>query len=115
VFFLSLSYTTLSDLAVCTLYGDVHCRTFDLAQFDYQGVCKFNMIAVNQSSPLAEDELLNFRVNAKSEFRNGGNTVSFTQFVELIYGMDTVQLIRNPSAQVLGRPNVKVKFMLPWK
>src|SRR5664279_4575388 len=80
--------TCISDSVKCVCFGDTHCKTFDKVRFDYQGVCKYNMVSV-----AAQTGLPGFQVYSKNEYRYGFTDVSYVKYVEIkIGGSDIVRL-----------------------
>jgi hypothetical protein len=88
----------LTDIAVCTCFGDPHCKTFDNLLVDYQGTCKYNLVSVNTTR--TTDNVSYFEIYSKNEHRYGSTSVSYVKSVEIkLGGGHLINLIGYPQSE----------------
>jgi hypothetical protein len=85
-------------VSTCTVSGDPHYRTFDQAQFTYQGICKLNL-----ASPCKqEDDPPFFQIFSKNIYRFNITTVSYPSYVIIVYKGRTVKFTTSKIATSVG-------------
>jgi len=96
--------------SLCTIQGDAHYYTFDKKRFNYQGICKY-LVAKPR---VRTTGVPYFEVYAKNDQRYGQTSISYVDYAEIVYGGDTIRLIRIGGStwrtEHLGVINVTVSF-----
>ncbi|KAK2140183.1 hypothetical protein LSH36_1449g00006 [Paralvinella palmiformis] len=66
---------------MCIISLDLHYKTIDGKQINFQGPCKYNLLSRSQSN----EDLLDFKIFGKNETRGDNSQVSYPSYFEIHY------------------------------
>lgn len=96
---MQITFCLLLGEAVCRASGDPHYTTFDSYRFDYQQLCEYYLVLMED---VDKDNNYWFSVSAQNEHRNGKTHVAYLKFIRVWLNNGNTEIIlkNNEDAEI---------------